>query len=83
MPQQKLPGIVPTAQLRMDVLLGPRAEIVVIEITVRDAAGALTALRSFPGGRGKSATDLLDQAWNGLIDAMPPSTWLAEWDDDL
>lgn len=83
MENRKLPGIVPTAQLRLDVLLGPRTEIVVCELQVRDAMGALVAMRSWPASRYSTTAAILDAAWEGMLQALPPGTWLLDYGESL
>lgn len=81
-PQETLPGMAPTAELRLEVLLGPDSEIVAIIVTVRDPAGRLLAQRAFPGDVKRTPAATLDVAWRALLQAIPHETFTREYRDD-
>lgn len=66
-----LPGIVPTARLEFEVLLGPRPGVELITVRVEDPAGRLIALRTFPLDEKRSAATALDVAWRVFLAAIP------------
>lgn len=74
MVNETLPGVLPTARLELEVLLGPDAEIVNITVKVEDPAGRLLALRTFPEGVKRSSVAHLDLAWRALLAALPLET---------
>lgn len=66
-----LPGVLPTASITLEVLLGPRPDLDSIYVTVRDPAGRLVAQRSFPVGEKDSPGARLDLAWRAVLTAIP------------
>lgn len=62
-----LPGIIPTASIRLDVLIEPDREVVSIQLEARAPDGTLLALRSFPISRINPPADRLLQAFTDLV----------------
>lgn len=79
MQTETLPGLVPTARLELEVLLGPRGEIDVLTVKVQDPSGRLIALRTWPLGVKDSPSAKLDAAWRTLLNALPSSTFETDY----
>lgn len=81
MQNETLPGVLPTARLELEVLLGPGAEIDGIAVRVEDPDGRLIALRTWPFPKEGSTTAVLDAAWRVLLGALPLETYAQRKDN--
>lgn len=72
----KLAGIMPTARLSLELLLGPGSEPVAIYVEVFGADERRTAMRCFPLSKQCALGTELDAAWRVLLNAIPHDAYM-------